>query len=138
MPSIPVTRDPASEAYFEGADSGVLRLQRCEVCGHQQYPLPFAAATDRCRSCGAPAPPWVDAAGEGTIVSWTVIHGRAPKDGGPAPVEVAGIVELAEGPWVHATLDPALRDDLTAGLPVVVGFDRPHEDAELRVVFSAA
>src|SRR6201999_2779518 len=83
------------------------------------------AGVGRCRTCAVPRPPWVGAAGDGTLVSFTVLPGR-----NGSPPRVAGIVELSEGPWVYAGIDadPAV---LAVGLSVRAGFaaglepDRP-------------
>ena len=127
MSSIPLHRDAASEAYFAALDAGTLVLQRCPACGHHQFPLPFHAAVACCRRCGA-APDWVPAAGSGRLVSWTIVHGRDS-------TQLAGIVALAEGPWVHAALD---AEHPAVGLPLVADVDRRHADAEPRLVFRPA
>jgi uncharacterized OB-fold protein len=130
--SLPAARgDDPAEAFFAGAREGVLMIQRCRVCGSHQFALPeLAAAVRFCRTCTAPRPPWVAAQGTGIVVSLTVIPGRRRPDGGTPPPRVAGIVELVEGPWVHAAIDSG-PDTLAVGQAVRAGFadglepDRP-------------
>lgn len=70
--------------------------------------------------------------GTGQLVTWTVMHGRPAPDGGPART-VAGIVELAEGPWFTARLIGVEGSELTAGTPLRVRFVRPDGGEALPV-----
>lgn len=119
-----------ADAFFAGAREGRLMIQRCAACGTHQFALPGRdAAVCRCRTCGAPRPPWIAATGDGTVVSFTVLPPPRRSAADTLP-RVAGIVELAEGPWVYAAID-ADPARLVVGLAVRAGFapglepDRP-------------
>jgi hypothetical protein len=71
-------------------------------------------------------------------VSWAVSHARPREDGSatPAPA-LLGLVELAEGPWLHTRLDGAPAEILREGLPLVAAFEHPAE-GEAFLVFRTA
>jgi uncharacterized OB-fold protein len=103
-------RDMESAPFFDGTARGELMIKRCDACGHHLRPVALA-----CTVCHGADLSWAVASGEGTIVSWVVVHGR---DG----ATVAGVVELREGPWMDARLvdvDPAA---LAVGHPLAVRF----------------
>ncbi|MEW2134847.1 OB-fold domain-containing protein [Streptomyces sp. NPDC005435] len=120
MTTVTLVRDTASDEFFEGTARGELPLRRCADCGTWSAPR-----TRSCPSCRSGRLAWEPVRGTGKLVSWTVVHGR-PVDGGPAPRTVAGLVELDEGPWLHARIDGTDPGHLRAGLPLAVAFDRSH------------
>lgn len=125
MPVVPVTRDAASAPFYDGTARGELLLRRCESCG-----LLSAPRVETCSSCGSTGLGWAPAQGAGTLVTWTVVHGGDTR-------VVAGLVELAEGPWLHARIVGIAPEDVTARLPLVVDFDR-GEGSEAVPVFRPA
>jgi len=60
------TGGDADAPYWEGLRNGRLMLQKCEACGHWQWPAVF-----RCSDCGTWSPPWREIAPKGTLFSWT-------------------------------------------------------------------
>ena len=90
MPLIPVRRDAASAAFFDGTARGEFLVVHDRVSGRFLDPK-TDADLDPGRFERVPAD------GTGTVVSWSVVHGRG-SDGSPTRT-VVGIVELAEGPW---------------------------------------
>lgn len=126
-----ITRDDASAAFFDGTARGVLLLRRCDDCGRRNAPR-----TLTCPACHSARLAWEPARGTGTLASWTVVHHR-PAGGAPAPRTVAGLVQLDEGPWLHARIDGIDPSRLRAGLPLIVAFDRPA-DGEAIPVFQSA
>jgi len=120
-------RDEASAPFFDGAAREELMIRRCAACGHAHAP-----ATATCPDCGAADPDWVPAAGTATLVTWAVPYEK----GAAAPALVFGLVELAEGPWMHTRVDadPAV---LRAGAPLTVRFVHP-EDGESYPIFVPA
>jgi uncharacterized OB-fold protein len=118
-----VERDEASAAFFDAAARGELLVQR----GPSGTVLPPEARTDPGSGSGELEPFTVS--GEGTLVSWVVVH-QAPL---PALAEavpyVSAVVELAEGPWLMVRLlaDPAT---LHAGDPVRADFVTSGTDDE--------
>ncbi len=103
--------DPFDAGFWEGAERGELRVQRCGACGHHQlYGRPF------CLACQSDDVAWTAAAGTGTLYSATEVH--VPIGGDFDPPYAVALVELAEGPrlltWVEG--EPAVGD------PVAIGF----------------
>lgn len=83
-----------------------LVLQRCGDCGeHQHYPRYL------CTNCGRTHLDLVDAAGTGSVLSFTEVH-RAPARDVPTPYTVA-LVRLDEGPVLltHLTYGEPQCDD---------------------------
>ncbi|MEU8135161.1 Zn-ribbon domain-containing OB-fold protein [Streptodolium elevatio] len=113
-------RDPATEEFFDGTARGELLIRRCSECAHGNAPQNTA-----CARCGGADLAWTPAQGTGTIASWTVVHGR-PADGEDAPAVVIAIVELTEGPWLHARILGADPRAVATGQEVVVDFVQPE------------
>jgi uncharacterized OB-fold protein len=89
----------STKDYEEGLLAGVLRVQRCEVCGLAQlYPRIL------CVHCGAQSLRWEEASGKGSIYSYTVVR-RAPSPEFADDVPYAlALVDLDEGPRVLARI----------------------------------
>ncbi|MEV7970899.1 OB-fold domain-containing protein, partial [Sphaerisporangium sp. NPDC088356] len=128
MPVGIVHRDAATAVFFDGTARGDLLIGRCGRCGG------FSAPQERtCAHCGSPGPSLTPAAGTGTVISWSVVHGRS-RDGEPGPRTVVAIVELDEGPWLQAQVTGMEPEDVSAGSRVRAAFERP-EDGEAVPVF---
>lgn len=113
-------RDSAAAEFFDGAARGELLIRRCAACGYHNAPQNTA-----CIRCGKADLTWTPAQGTGRIATWTVTHGRTV-EGDLAPRTVIAIVELTEGPWLHARIVGADPDvGVVTGQEVVVDFDRP-------------
>jgi uncharacterized OB-fold protein len=112
MPLFPVRRDADSAVFFEGTSKDQFLLIRDKTTG--EYLDPTADT-----SVDPDGFELVPAAGTGTVVSWSVVHGR----GATGPVRtVVGIVQFDEGPWwwgEFADVDP--DRDFTAA-PVTLAF----------------
>lgn len=107
-------RDGRTDPFFDGTASDRLVIRRCAACD-----LWFAPDATGCPECGEEDLAWAEASGDATLVTWTVL----PKD----PPAYLALVELAEGPWLHARLDGVDRGDLREGLPLRVAFEHPDE-----------
>lgn len=127
-PLLALPRDPASAPFFDAAAEGRLLVRRSAATG--EY-LPPAAQVD---SAGGTELEWVEAAGTGRIASWAAVHRKPDAQGRTFPVVVA-IVELDEGPWLHARIVRAAPGDVASGAPVTVEFVRP-EGGETLPVFA--
>lgn len=114
----PLRRDEESAPFFDATAQGRLLIRRCVRTG--EY-LPPAAQTS---SDGDTELEWVEAAGHGRIATWAAVHGKPDADGATHPVVVA-IVELDEGPWLHAQIVRAAPEDTHTGDPVTVEFQHP-------------
>src|SRR5262245_6925503 len=112
---VDVVRDDASAEFFEAAARGVLVIKRCDACGH--FLRPDASVCSRCHT---PGPSWMDAAGTGTLVSWIVVPDERP--------HVVGLVELDEGPWLHARLLDVDPGAFGVGDALRVDFEQAGEE----------
>jgi uncharacterized OB-fold protein len=121
----PVARDAATEEFFDGTSAGRFLLRHCLNCG--AVSAPQAA---QCERCTATELEWVAAAGDATLVSWTVAHGKP----GTAPV-VLGIAELAEGPWWWSRIEDSAPEDLRPGTPLSIEYRRHSPQDEAVPVF---
>lgn len=116
--------------YWIGADNDQLMLKRCADCGRAHH-YPRA----RCPFCFSDRTEWFEAAGTGTILSWTIMRRAKPNyalvyvtlDEGPSML--SGIVEsdpesLHIGDRVEAVFLPS--DDG----PKVPMFRKPGEETK--------
>jgi uncharacterized OB-fold protein len=90
---IPAPRPNAeTQAFWDAAAQGKFLLRRCGACGKAHwYPRTI------CPFCSSDATEWVEASGNGTIYSYSVMR-RAPE-----PYVIA-YVTLAEGPTLLTSL----------------------------------
>jgi hypothetical protein len=123
----PVARDAATAEFFDGTAAGQFLLRHCLACG--AISAPQAA---QCERCAATTLDWRPAAGDATLISWTVAHG---KDGSR---DVLCIAELAEGPWWWSRVEDAVPEDLRPGLPLRIEFRRHSDGHEAVPVFVPA
>lgn len=91
------------EHWEREAAAGRLAYQRCGACGRAQaFPRPF------CAGCGAAAPAWATAQGQGLVVAHSLLH-RAPTPEWHARLPYAvALVALDEGPRVMGQAPAAL------------------------------
>lgn len=105
-------KDAVSAPFFEAAAEGRILYQRCPECDHRQF-YPRAL----CTSCGADTQ-WAEAAGEGTVHTFTVIrqYGAPPfKDELPY---VVAMIDLPEGVRMMSNVTDCDVDDVHVGMPV--------------------
>lgn len=119
MLEIPVRRDAATAAFFDGTARGEFLLVRDTRTG-DVLPPQFDTTVDPDRYIRVPA------AGTGTVVSWSVVHQRRP-DGATDRLPV-GIVELDEGPWWWTALAGADPGEDLMGRRVQVAFARAGDE----------
>ena len=106
-------RDGRTDPFFDGTAADRLMIKRCAGCDRW-----FSPDAGGCPGCGSEELEWAEAAGTATLVSWTTTHSR---DGSAA---LLALVELAEGPWLHARLVDA---EPAEGLPLRARFEHPAE-----------
>jgi len=122
---IPVPRPSQVAApYWEGCRAGVLRLQRCSVCG-AVAPRPARL----CRACHRPTLVWEDSAGLGRLYSWTVVW-RPQHPSFVVPYAPA-IIEIDEGMRVLSAMVGCSDSDLRDGLRVAVEFHAVSDEISL-------
>jgi uncharacterized OB-fold protein len=123
-----VQRDDRSAPFFDAAANGQLLIKRCKGCGHF---LPLARI--RCSVCQRAALEWVPASGAANLVSWVVVHGRPASPDAEPERSWVGLVELEEGPWMHAALVDVDEAELAAGVGLSVDFVTPPGSEPLPV-----
>ena len=101
VPWVPATiqRDATSASFYDALAEGVLLLTRCVPRGHVCAPNAIV-----CPWCASLDLEQIPAKGTGTVVTWGVAHSRSGPDGTSTPQGVLALVELDEGPWLHAAL----------------------------------
>jgi len=120
-PIAPTVTD-VNRGFWEGADAGELRVQRCGACGYLRYP---SAAW--CPECLSEDSEWQRLSGRGTVLSTLVFHQAyhpAWKDRIPYNVV---LVQLDEGPRMISNVTPLGSVDIPVGTPVRVVFEREGE-----------
>lgn len=111
-----------SEAFWAACDEERLTIQRCGACGAAQfYPR------NRCVACGSGDLSLQDAAGTGTVFTFTVNH-RAPTEAfaAEAPYVIA-LVDLDEGPRMMMNVIGCEPGDVSIGMKVRVVFEARGE-----------
>jgi uncharacterized OB-fold protein len=105
--------------YWEGAQQGKLLLQRCRRCQSTiHYPRPW------CPACWATELDWVEAAGRGRVLTFTVVH-QAPFEAYAEDVPyVLAVVRLEEGPQMMANVLGVEPGAMRVDLPVRVVFEQ--------------
>ncbi|HEX6017767.1 MAG TPA: Zn-ribbon domain-containing OB-fold protein [Burkholderiaceae bacterium] len=113
-----------TRAYWEGARNGRLLIQRCADCGrHQFYPRPF------CTTCLAERVNWVEAAGRGHVVTFTIC--RIAAHPALTPPYAVALVELDEGVRLLANIVDCELDAIRCGARVQVRFERLDDEITL-------
>ena len=113
-----------SAAYWSGAKTGKLMLQRCRDCGATWF-----LSRHLCGSCWSDRVEPVEASGSGQVHSFTVIH-RAPSAAfaGQVPYVVA-LIDLAEGPRMLANIVGVEARGVAIGESVRVVFEQRGDGA---------
>ena len=112
-PLPPVTSD--TQVWWDATREQRLVVQRCNACAsYQHYPRAL------CISCGAADLAFDDAAGSGTVVSFTIVH-RAPSESFTPPYVVA-LVRLDEGVQLLTNI-VAAPEEVRCDQPVTVTWE---------------
>ena len=115
-----------SAPYWEAAQRGELRMQRCADCDHVRFPPSIL-----CPACLSQRADWTRLSGRGTVYSWIVVHqSQHPAFNADAPYNVA-IIELEEGPRLHSSLVNCSNEQIHIGMPVEVVFEKVNDDVTL-------
>lgn len=119
-----VAPDRVDEEFWQGCREGRYLLFRCTACGWTVWPA------GGCPQHGMADMAWQPASGRGKLHTWTVVHQRYANSFPDPPPNVA-IVELDEGPLVHATVVDA--EQLEIGMRLEVAFTEIGPDVVLPV-----
>jgi len=105
------TIEEESRPHWDGLSEGRLVIKRCDACGEfHHYPRPF------CPRCWSEEVRWVDASGDATLYTWSMVHvNDLPPFGGQVPY-VAAVVDLAEGPRMMTRIIGCDEDALDFGM----------------------
>lgn len=116
LPPLPAVT-PDTAPFFEAASRGELRLQRCGECrAWRHYPRPA------CPACLSRRFSWEAATGNGTVYTWTIVHGPTlPAFTDTLPYNVVDVL-LDEGVHVVSQLLDCPAEEIRAGLPVTAVF----------------
>jgi uncharacterized OB-fold protein len=114
--------DNVNTEYWKAAREGRLLIQQCTKCGKRQW-YPRAL----CTQC-AGEPEWLEAAGRGTIHTYTVVRQQGiPAFKAELPYVIA-MVELEEGPLIFGSMPGTDPDTVSIGMPVEVYFAAATDD----------
>ncbi|MCR9138560.1 MAG: zinc ribbon domain-containing protein [Alphaproteobacteria bacterium] len=90
-----------TEPFWQAVESGRLTVQKCNGCGHHIF-YPRAL----CPHCWSNDLSWVEAAGTGTLKSFSQVHRPAHPGWVPAAGYIVGLVVLTEGPTMLSLILP--------------------------------
>lgn len=110
--------------FWEGADEGELRIQRCADCGTLRHP-----PGPMCPACHSLNRDYVVASGVGQVYSY-VVHHHPPVPGRTPPFVVA-VVELPEGVRVVGNVIDCAPEEVRIGMPVELTFQRVDDELTL-------
>jgi uncharacterized OB-fold protein len=109
---------PETQAYWDAAKEHRLLIQQCGDCNaHQFYPRPT------CTHCNSDNMTWVEAKGDATLVSWSVIDRPVSKAYADANSSILALVALAEGPSMMTNIVDCDPGDLSIGETVTVVYE---------------
>ncbi len=118
------TIDSSSAPYWEAARDGRLLIAECAACAKvHHYPRPF------CPHCWSEDVRPVQAAGTGTLYTYSTVYVNDLAPFADRLPYVAAIVELDEGPRVMTTIEGVAPEHLRVGMPVTAVF-HPVDDAD--------
>ena len=124
--------DASTQEFWDGARRGVLRIKHCGDCGaNHYYPRPF------CPKCWSTNVAWFDAAGTGTLYTYSVVYANdLPSFRDRIPYVVA-MVDLDEGPRMMSNIVGADALAVEIGDRVQVTFE-PRGDSAMLPQFKRA
>ncbi|KRE56020.1 hypothetical protein ASG92_23945 [Arthrobacter sp. Soil736] len=120
MAIFPIVSDPATAEFLSAAERGVFLIVRDRHTGEFHDPTTDVTLDPENLE-------YVEASGAGTVVSWSIAHGRNA-DGTPKETAI-GIVQLAEGPWWRCELLGAEPGENLTGRSVYADFIKTGPDA---------
>jgi uncharacterized OB-fold protein len=118
--------NPWARPFWDGANHGRLMIQRCDDC-HRHVFYPRVA----CPYCFSERLAWVQAAGRGTVYSYTVVYNNAPSAFAPDVPYVVAVIHLTEGVRMLSNIVQCDLDGLRCDMPVEVTFERLNEEFTL-------
>ncbi len=117
--------DGDSRPFWEGVQQQKLLIQRCETC--QKFVF---YPRSHCPHCFSEQLAWVQASGNGTIYSYTVVHQAYGPFAEQVPFVVA-LIELQEGVRMMSRITDAPPEAVRVDAPVQVAFVQVAEGVTL-------
>jgi uncharacterized protein len=121
-------KTPFNQPLWDGLARHELLMPKCNQCGDWNW-IPYPA----CRTCLSEDLSWRPVSGQGTLMTFSVVH-RAPPSFGADPY-VTALVEMAERPRSIVMLGNVVavpHEKLHIGMPMQVLYeDIPNEQITL-------
>lgn len=115
--------NPETTAYWEGCRKHELLIQRCSHCGEYQfYPRIL------CSACMSEHVEWVQAAGCGRVLTFTIVRRAVSEAYAPDVPYVVALIQLEEGPKMMSNVIQCNPDSVVVGMPVEVVFEDWSEE----------
>lgn len=118
--------DPETAAFWAATTEGKLLLERCGDC----RTVIWYPRGGFCPVCGSMSATPFEAAGTGTVYTFTVVH-RGLGDFARATPFVIAYVELDEGPRIMTNVVGCDPDQVRIGMPVRAVFHRTGGEASV-------
>lgn len=109
-----------SKPFWEGCNRQELLLQKCADCGYYRFPPSIL-----CPKCMSTNHQWTKASGKAKVFTWEVTH-QAFYPAFDTPFNVA-IVDLEEGPRMHTNIVGCKNEDIYAGMPLELIFEKVED-----------
>lgn len=120
------TPSPETAFWWNRCREGRLMIQRCGGCGiHQFYPRL------RCSNCLSGDLEWVEAAGIGTVSTYTVCRVPVAEAYAADVPYVVALVRLEEGPTMMSNIVGCDPESVRSGMAVEVVFEAWGEEITL-------
>ena len=117
---------PVSQAYWEGCRSGQLLIQYCPQCSRYQfYPRSI------CTQCMSDKLDWVQATGQGTVETWTIVRRPVSEAYAAQAPFVLALIRLDEGPVMMSHVTGCDAEKVQTGMRVRVVFEAWSEQVTL-------
>lgn len=117
---------PETAFWWENCRAERLLIQHCGDCGsHQFYPRSY------CTSCSGDSLEWVEAAGLGTVSTFTICRVPVAEAYAADLPYVVALVRLQEGPTLMSNITDCDPESVRTGMPVEVVFESRTEEITL-------
>jgi uncharacterized OB-fold protein len=114
---------PETAAWWQSCRERKLMIQRCSECGaFQFYPRIV------CSSCMNSQVEWVESAGRGKVLTFTVCRLPVAKAYAADVPYVVALIRLDEGPTMMSNIVECDPESVAIGMPVEVIFEKWSED----------
>ncbi len=114
---------PETAAWWQSCREHKLNIQRCSGCGaFQFYPRIV------CSSCMSGKVEWVQSAGRGKVVTFTICRLPVAEAYTADLPYVVALIRLEEGPTMMSNIGECEPESVAIGMPVEVTFQKWSDD----------